>query len=182
MALVSVATLTTGAAAFADDGLMSPFAQLGRGRLGVRVQAMTEDLREFFGAPADRGVLVAKVEPDSAASQAGVLVGDVIVFADGRPVRRPLDLTAIIESTGPPHEVTLVVLRDRERLTLRAQVKASAIPRFDRDRWTEMMREGFLEGSEALRRQLESLQERLEKLEKEFREQRDRDKAEKQAT
>jgi S1-C subfamily serine protease len=49
-----------------------------KGRLGVMVMSLTPELRKHFGAPDDRGVLVAHVEPDTPAAKAGVEVGDVI--------------------------------------------------------------------------------------------------------
>ena len=39
-----------------------------RGRIGVRVQPMTPELREFFEVPSDLGVLVAEVETDHPAA------------------------------------------------------------------------------------------------------------------
>src|SRR5262245_19487116 len=48
------------------------------GRLGVMVMELTPELRAYFGAPRDSGLLIAQVVPDSAAARAGVRVGDVI--------------------------------------------------------------------------------------------------------
>src|SRR5665647_908272 len=47
-------------------------------RLGVMVVGLNPELRTFFGAPEDSGLLVAQVAPDSAAARAGIRVGDVI--------------------------------------------------------------------------------------------------------
>src|SRR5678816_1283640 len=49
-----------------------------RGRLGVFAENMTEELRGYFGAPKDSGVLVSRVAPDSPSAKAGLKVGDVI--------------------------------------------------------------------------------------------------------
>ena len=53
-----------------------------RGRIGVYVQPLTEELREHFGAPPDRGVLVARVEPGRPGQRGGLLVGDVLLDAN----------------------------------------------------------------------------------------------------
>src|SRR5579871_5943521 len=50
-----------------------------KGRLGVMVMGLTPELRKHFGAPDDRGVLVAHVESGTPAATAGIEVGDVIV-------------------------------------------------------------------------------------------------------
>ncbi len=73
----------------------------GRAHLGIIVQPMTGDLRTYFGAPPDRGVLVAHVAAGSPADRAGLQVGDVVVFADGRLVQTNDDLRAAITSHGP---------------------------------------------------------------------------------
>ena len=58
-------------------------------RIGVEVQPMTPELRGYFKAPADRGVLVVTVEEAAPAAAAGLRVGDVIIPAAGEPVSRP---------------------------------------------------------------------------------------------
>jgi serine protease Do len=62
-------------------------------RLGLRIQEMTPELRTFFGAEPDRGVLVATVVEGSSADESGILVGDVIVAVAGRAIGTPGDLS-----------------------------------------------------------------------------------------
>jgi serine protease Do len=73
----------------------------GRAHLGVVIQPMTGNLRMYFGTPPDRGVLVAHVATESPAAQAGLQVGDVLVFADGHLVRTNEDLRTAIDQHGP---------------------------------------------------------------------------------
>ena len=80
-------------------------------RLGIQIQEMTRELREFFGAAPDAGVLVASVGDGSAASEAGILVGDVIVAAGGNPVRSRADLSWSAELDDDT--VVLGIVRDR---------------------------------------------------------------------
>jgi S1-C subfamily serine protease len=54
---------------------------------------MTPELRTFFGAEPDRGVLVATVVEGSSADESGILVGDVIVAVAGRAIGTPGDLS-----------------------------------------------------------------------------------------
>ena len=95
--------------------------RISRGRLGVSVQSLTDDLAEYFGAK-DGGALVSSVTPDSAAAKAGIKAGDVIVSINGKAVRETGDLMdALEEATG---EVTLVVVRDKGERTLKATLSA----------------------------------------------------------
>ncbi len=73
-------------------------------------------LTVFFGLPRSAvisdGVLVYLVQPDSAASEAGIAPGDVIVEANGNPVQTWSDLSStFVEAAGQEH-VTLSVTRD----------------------------------------------------------------------
>jgi hypothetical protein len=71
----------------ADGHRDRTFTPPGQARLGVMVMAMTPELRQSMGAPQGRGVLVAKVEPGSAAARAGIRAGDVLVRVGSTPVR-----------------------------------------------------------------------------------------------
>jgi S1-C subfamily serine protease len=59
----------------------------------------------------DRGLLVAQVAPDSPADRAGVLVGDVIVAAEGRPVDDLDDLLALLAAERVGTSAGLRVVR-----------------------------------------------------------------------
>ena len=90
--------------------------------LGAQTESMTEELREFFGAASDEGVLVTSVDAESISATAGLHVGDVIVGVDGNRVDSPVDFRslagAVIASDNP---VTLSVFRDQTALELTAE-------------------------------------------------------------
>ena len=73
------------------------------------------------------GVVVVRVLPNSPAAKAGLTgvdprtgdIGDVIVGANGRPVHRLSDLTAVVEETGLDRPVNLLVERDGRVRTVR---------------------------------------------------------------
>jgi S1-C subfamily serine protease len=55
---------------------------------GISVQNLTPALRNQLGLPGNvQGIVIAKVDPDSAAAQAGLQQGDVIESIDRHPVR-----------------------------------------------------------------------------------------------
>jgi len=88
-----------------------------RGRLGVSVQSLTPDLEEYFGAK-NGGALVSSVLQDSAAAKAGVKAGDVITSINGRAVTDSDDLMRELRALRG--EITILVLRDRKEVTLKA--------------------------------------------------------------
>ena len=80
---------------------------------GIRVEQMTDQLREFFGAASNSGVLVASVEAGSAAEKAGLKSGDVIVAIDAANIRTPAEFSR--EMRAANGKVTLKIVRDKQQ-------------------------------------------------------------------
>ncbi|MFQ5670606.1 MAG: PDZ domain-containing protein [Acidobacteriota bacterium] len=91
-----------------------------RGYLGVEAQTMTDELREYFGAPDGAGILVARVEDGSPAEKAGLLVGDVITEADGEPIDSVPDLVRVLRDKKEGDPVDLTYYRGGRRGSLEA--------------------------------------------------------------
>ncbi len=83
-----------------------------RGWLGVRIQSVDEDIAASLGIEEAAGALVAEVFADSPASDAGLLIGDVIVEFDGAEVPTSSALPVIVAATPVGKEVEVVVMRD----------------------------------------------------------------------
>jgi membrane-associated protease RseP (regulator of RpoE activity) len=137
-----------------------------RGRIGVKVQPMTPELREFFKVPADRGVLVSEVLPDRPAAVAGLEVGDVIVSGGGKPIREPYDLVKSVARVPADEKLLLEVFRDGEKRKLEIAPEGDPVRWMDPEQWREWFDRGVHEGSEKLRDRVRELEERLEKLER----------------
>jgi membrane-associated protease RseP (regulator of RpoE activity) len=137
-------------------------------RLGIQVQEMTPELRAWFQAPEGAGVLVARVEPGSAAQEAGIQVGDVIVEAGGEAVETPRDLVwqALRAPEGEP--LALVLLRNGERLEAPVVPRGRPRPPFweQDDLWGP----GQAPLIRDLREHLRALERRLERLERKLEE------------
>jgi membrane-associated protease RseP (regulator of RpoE activity) len=120
-----------------------------RARLGVMVIGITSELRKHFGAAADRGVLVGRVEPRSAAEAAGLAVGDVIVEVRGQSVDTAGDVISALATVKQDDSVSIGVVRDRKPLTLTAKLTtppsagADVTPPRWLDDWWEDMRRHF---------------------------------------
>ena len=93
-----------------------------RGRLGARLHPLTGQLAEYFGAKEGEGVLVSAVDEDSPAAKAGLRAGDVITSVNGRTVNETRDITREMRESEAATELELGVLRDRQSLTLKAQI------------------------------------------------------------
>ena len=62
------------------------YGEVRRGQLGVHIQDVTPSIAEALNLDVEQGALVSQVVPGSAAEQAGLQAGDVIVEVNGRPV------------------------------------------------------------------------------------------------
>ncbi|MGH9666787.1 MAG: PDZ domain-containing protein, partial [Bryobacteraceae bacterium] len=65
---------------------------------------------------------VLEVEPQSAAAQAGLRVGDTLLSADGRPFEAPDDLPRRLSRAKPGGTISIDVLRGGRRLTIAARL------------------------------------------------------------
>jgi M6 family metalloprotease-like protein len=84
-----------------------------RGDLGIR------------GRSTDEGVRIDRFLPDSAAEKAGLKVGDLLVKIDGLSLAGEQRLSDVIGDKRPGDEVTLLVKRGDEELTIKAKLGAN---------------------------------------------------------
>ena len=89
------------------------FGEVKRGRLGIAMQPVVGG---------GEGALIAEVEPNSPASEAGIRKGDVVTALNGRPVRAPAELRARLGVVPAGESVELKVQRGKETQTLKAQI------------------------------------------------------------
>lgn len=82
-----------------------------RGKLGVAIQPVTNELAQSFGLDKPGGALVSTVERGSPAEQAGMLPGDVVLAVNGQPIDANVDLARIIGDFRPGQTVSLRVWR-----------------------------------------------------------------------
>jgi len=83
-----------------------------RGRLGIYIQDLTEDLAKAFGMKTMTGAVVSQVMQDSPAEKAGLRAGDVIVSVNKRKVASTADLRNIIGLLRIGSKVNLKVVRN----------------------------------------------------------------------
>ena len=106
-----------------------------RAFVGVRLSGMTAELREHFGAPGDRGLLVARVVPESPAARAGLAAGDIVLALDGEPVASVADFQRLVFEHEPGEHAVLTVLRDGDRKAIDVELGAIERRRLDLGRF-----------------------------------------------
>lgn len=92
--------------------------EIAYGWLGVSIQDLNEDLRQYFKVPSAKGVIVVKVIKGSPADKAGVKEGDLIMEFDGESVE---DVNSLVDKVGQQdigRKVSLKVLRKGREITL----------------------------------------------------------------
>ena len=104
--------------------------QVKRGFLGVQYQDVTYDLAKAFELDRVEGALLAHVDNGTAADDAGLRTGDIILKFDGKTIRRAGELPFIVGMIEPGTEVTVDFVREGER----EQVELTVGERPDPDR------------------------------------------------
>lgn len=93
-----------------------------RGKLGIRMQAITQDIADSMSLRSTEGVLVVEVVQDSAASKAGIKVGDVIISFNRQKVKTLKELARIIGGAPIGKEMPFTVIRKGRKLELVASL------------------------------------------------------------
>ncbi len=97
---------------------LKEFGEVQRGMLGVTISPVTSREAEERGLGVIRGAYVESVTENSAAEEAGIREGDVILKIDDNDVRNPAELIEAVGRKRPGDEVRVTYYRDgRERET-----------------------------------------------------------------
>lgn len=93
------------------QGQLRSTGKVSRGRIGVVIQEVTQELAESFGLSKAQGAAVNAVEKGGPAEKAGIEPGDVILKYDGKTVISSSDLPRVVGSTRPGTKVPVQVWR-----------------------------------------------------------------------
>jgi len=93
-----------------------------RGFLGVVLQPVTYDMAEYFHLDQVEGAVVAEVQDDSPAAEAGLKRGDIILSYNGRDVESVSSLRNAVSLTNPGGKIRLKVLRDNKTMQVTVEV------------------------------------------------------------
>lgn len=103
------------------------FGSVKRGLLGVIISDLSEDVSEQLGLDIDKGALIQEVSPDSAAENAGLEPGDVIIKVDGKEIENVNDLRNAIGLKRSGERVKVVIIRDNREMTKNAKLGEIAV-------------------------------------------------------
>jgi len=95
---------------------------IAHGVIGVTIQPVTADVAEALGLKQPDGALIATINPDSPAAQAGLKTGDVVTGIDGRAVQSPKDLSRAIADLAPGSETRIDIWRGGKSQNIRLSI------------------------------------------------------------
>lgn len=84
-----------------------------RGYLGLGMQPvlLPNALKNTLSLPSNGGVIVISIEPDGPADRAGVLIGDVLLSLNGKPVSDTSDVQAMLDSESVGKTLSVKAVR-----------------------------------------------------------------------
>lgn len=97
-----------------------------RGRIGVQIGNVPEDVAKAIGLPRAMGAMVSNVERDGPADHAGVRSGDVITRFNGREITHMSDLPRLVGATKPGSKATMEVWRKGR--SVKIDIKVGEMP------------------------------------------------------
>ncbi len=107
------------------------YGEVNRGRLGVVIQTLTPDLVEAFDLDRNRGVVITEVVTGSAADEAGLKAGDVVLAVDGKPIEDGADMRNHVGLLRVGSELALEVSRNGRELALTAVIVEHKVKEID---------------------------------------------------
>jgi serine protease Do len=106
----------------AAELIREPDHTVHRGWLGVRIQAVTDEIAESLGLDKARGALIASVSENGPAHAAGIQAGDVVVSFDGRPVGDMKRLPRLVAETPVDKTVPVTVWRKHGETSVQVKI------------------------------------------------------------
>ncbi len=102
------------------------FGTVQRGWLGVQVQNVNGDVAKEFNLSVKEGAYVAEFPEKSAAKEAGIKEGDVVIKLDGMSIKSSTALIEYIGQKRPGDKIAVVVNRKGKELNYRVTLKNKA--------------------------------------------------------
>jgi serine protease Do len=101
------------------------FGKVQRGLLGIQIADLNASLAEELQISTSQGVIINRVNNNSAASDAGLHMHDVIVGIDGHPVTSVSELQELVARNRPGAEIKVDFLRGGAQKQLNVKLKNS---------------------------------------------------------
>jgi len=85
--------------------------------IGVQGQTISTDIASRYGLPVTEGAYISSVVSGSPADKAGLKGGDIVVTADGQPVKSMDDLIAVVRKKNVGGKVTVTFYQGSDKKT-----------------------------------------------------------------
>ncbi len=93
-----------------------------RGRIGVQIGPVSEEVAKAIGLPKAEGAMVSNVEAGGPAAESGVMAGDVITRFGSTKILQWSDLPRVVGGVKPGTTESLYIWRKGKEVTLRVRV------------------------------------------------------------
>jgi serine protease Do len=93
-----------------------------RGWLGVGIQDLTSELKQYYGVESNGGVLITQVFEGDPAEKGGIKANDIIVEIGGKTVTSARELSSIIANTEIGKKTTIKLLRNGKPKTVQVEL------------------------------------------------------------
>lgn len=100
-------------------------------QMGVKISDLNDDLSGYFGVKSGDGVLILKVNEESAASKAGLKAGDIIVKVNNEAVSSTNLVREIISEFDAGEEVTVDIVRKNSAKSVKVLLEEADSPEHD---------------------------------------------------
>ncbi len=105
-----------------------------RGRLGIKTQDLSASLARAFNIKTTYGAVVTQIEQGSPAQKTGLMVGDVILKANGEAIRSSRDMYNLVGLMRVDQKVELEIIRKARKMMLTATIKQIEVPTIHGDK------------------------------------------------
>ncbi|PHS31833.1 MAG: serine endoprotease DegQ [Methylophaga sp.] len=99
------------------------YGEVKRAHLGVQMQDITPDLARAFDLDSEKGAVVTSIQPNSAADEAGLKVGDIVIAIDDETLISADSLRNSVGLLMIGETIKLDVIRDGQAHIIKATVK-----------------------------------------------------------
>ncbi|MEY3220382.1 MAG: hypothetical protein RIT27_1739 [Pseudomonadota bacterium] len=101
---------------------LAEHGEVQRGVLGLEVQDIKGDLANAFDVQDNKGAVIVKIQPKSAAQQAGLQVGDILTHINGKIINNSSDVRNRVGLLRVGETVEIQINRQGKSLTVSAQI------------------------------------------------------------
>lgn len=124
------------------------FGEIRRGSLGVRGGDVNSELTEAMNLTVSRGAFVNEVLPDTAAAEAGLKAGDVIISMNENRIHSFNELRAKIGTLGAGRKAELGIIRDGKERKVTVTLRQAETARVEANELHPMLRGATLNNSD----------------------------------